>query len=190
MPRIEKTKPKNSSGGYGRLFGITELGQLMTRVQSAVISAGTELERIITAKVEKIENLDDFLKQERMPEGVMLATKRQIKKCTTLDFPGAEPDFLIFKRRQGRQNCYVVELKDGHVFDTKKASAEWQAIHSFIESNAQNLQCTMSAHFCCFNQDSKDAILTGFKNRISKQEAMTEESFANCLNSIMRILSA
>ena len=72
-----------------------------------------------------------------MPEGVFLATKRQIKKSGTLDFAGSEPDFMVFKRRKKIQACHIVELKDGHVFDTKKAGAERTAMHRFIERNAR-----------------------------------------------------
>jgi len=181
MARIENAKVKSSSGAYDRLFGIPALGRLISRVQSAVISSGTELERIILDRVERIDDLDEFLQQEIMPDGVLIAPKKQIKKCQSLDFPDAEPDFLIFKRRGGRQHCHVVELKDGHQFDTKKSSAERRAIHSFIERNAQMLPYRISAHFCCFNQDRQDAIVAGFKNKISQAEAMTGRQFCELL---------
>ncbi len=84
-------------------------------------------------------------------------------------------------RCAGEENCHVVELKDGHQFDTKKASAERRAIHSFIERNAQYLQYRISAHFCCFNQDSREAIVTGFKNKITQDEAMTGREFCALL---------
>ena len=188
MARIRDAKVKETSGGYRRLFGIPALGDLISSVQSTVISSGNELERIVLAQVEQIENLDEFLKLEIMPDGVQVATKTQIKKCKSLkftsaepDFPSAEPDFIIFKRRKGEQCCHVVELKDGHLFDTKKASAEQRAIHSFIERTAQHLRYCMSAHFCCFNQDSRDAIVTGFKNKITHEEAMTGQEFCGLL---------
>lgn len=139
MALIRDSKPKNRSGAYDRLFGIPALGELISRIQSAVTSSGLELEKIILANVRHISDLDEFLQQEIMREGVYIAPKWQIKKCKTLDFRSAEPDFLIFKRRKGKQHCHVVELKDGHVFDTKKASAERQAIHAFIERNAHRL---------------------------------------------------
>ena len=75
----------------------------------------------------------------------------------------------------------MVELKDGHVFDTKKASAERQAIHSFIEFNSPHLAYRISAHFCCFNQDSREAIVTGFKRKITIKEAMTGQEFCDLL---------
>lgn len=124
MARLRDAKPKNTSGSYERIFGNPELGALASKIQSAVITSGSELEAMIVAAVPNIPDLDPFLEQEIMPEGVFLATKRQIKKSGTLDFAGSEPDFMVFKRRKKIQACHIVELKDGHVFDAKKAGAE------------------------------------------------------------------
>ena len=107
--------------------------------------------------------------------------KKMIKESSTLDFAGAEPDFLIFKRREGSQACHLVELKDGDAFDTKKAASEHNSMHSFISKNAQHLQYVVRAHFCCFNQDNKNAIHEGFKKKISIEEAMTGKDFCNLL---------
>ena len=181
MALISDSKPKERSGAYDRLFGIPELGLLISRIQSSVISSGSELERLIIDKVQHIDDLDRFLEQEIMQEGVFIAPKKQVKKCKTLDSISAEPDFLIFKRRRNRQLCHVIELEDGHVFDTKKASAERQAMHTFIEKNGHRLPYIISSHFCCFNQESKEAILTGFKRRISPEEAMTGKEFCQLL---------
>ena len=86
---------------------------------------------------------------------------------------------MVFRRRNRFQHCYVVELKDGHAFDTKKVDAERQAMHGFIER--KNLQYGMSSHFCAFNQHDKEAIRSGFKNRINLQEAMTGREFCELL---------
>ena len=187
MARIQDSKVKETSGGYHRLFGIPGLGRLISRVQSTVISSGTELEHIIPEQVKKvgnlIDNLDDFISKKIMPDGVLMATKQQIKNCNLLDSRGPPPDFLIFKQREGQQNCHVVELKDGHLFDTKKANAERHAIHSFIKHNASRLSFSypLSAHFCCFNQKSRHAIVTGFKGKINREEAMTGQEFCDLL---------
>ena len=181
MARLRDAKPKNTSGSYERIFGNPELGALASKIQSAVITSGSELEAMIVAAVPNIPDLDPFLEQEIMPEGVFLATKRQIKKSGTLDFAGSEPDFMVFKRRRGIQTCHIVELKDGHVFDTKKASAELQAMHGFIERNAQHIQYRFQAHFCAFNQDDRQAIWEGFKKRIAREEAMTGREFCELL---------
>ncbi len=133
-------------------------------------------------RVYKIENLDDFLEKELIPEGVSVAPKKQVKKCELFDHSGiAEPDFIIFKRRHGKQNCYIVELKDGHVFDTKKASAERATVHSFAERNGHRLQSTVSSHICCFNQNDREAIFHGFKKKIPIGEILTGRQFCELL---------
>ena len=181
MARLRDSQPKETTGSYERLFGIPALGNLISRVQSTVISSGTELEKMVVERVAPIDDLDEFLQSEIMPEGVYLAPKAQVKKCETLNFPQGEPDFLVFKRRKGRQECFVIELKDGHMFDTKKASAERRAMHSFVERNAQHLQYRVHCHFCAFNQSSRDAIVRGFKSKITKEEALTGREFCKLL---------
>jgi len=181
MARLRDARPKNTSGSYARLFNDDALGELASKIQSAVISSGSELEAIISRSVYKIPDLDVFLDQEIMAEGVQLARKREIKRSQILDFAGSEPDFMVFRRRNGVQTCHIVELKDGHVFDTKKASAERQAMHGFIERNAQHIQYRFQAHFCAFNQDCKQAIWDGFKRKIAKTEVMTGREFCDLL---------
>lgn len=181
MALIEEAEGRKEGSGYFRLFGDSEVGHLVSRAHSAVISSGTELERLIKSRVNLIDSLDDFLKQEIMPDGVLVADKQKVKKCKTLDFAGPEPDFLIFKRRRNKQACYLVELKDGDSFDTKKSSAEHISMHSFISKNAQHLQYKVQAHFCCFNQNNRQAIIDGFKHKIAPNEAMTGREFCDLL---------
>ena len=45
MAKIKDSKPKGTSRGYHRLFGNDELGDLMSKVQSAVIRSGIEARR-------------------------------------------------------------------------------------------------------------------------------------------------
>ena len=131
--------------------------------------------------VPNIGDLDTFLEQEIMPDGVFLVRKSQIKRSSTLDFAGSEPDFMVFKRHHGIQSCHIIELKDGHVFDTKKASAEHEAMHGFIQRNAQHIQYRFQAHFCAFNQQDRNVIWEGFKKRIALEEVMTGPEFCKLL---------
>ena len=87
MALIEKAKGRKD-GGYTRLFGNEQLGHLISRMQSTVISSGTELERTIKDKVNLIDDLDSFLKREIMPDGVFVADKRKVKSCESLFFAG------------------------------------------------------------------------------------------------------
>lgn len=63
MALIRKAKGRKAGSGYSRLFGDDTLGHLMSRVQSAVITSGTELEKLIKARVELISDLDYFLSE-------------------------------------------------------------------------------------------------------------------------------
>ncbi len=185
MARIDRKQDGSergrTGGGYERLLGNEELGLLISKVQSAVNSSGTELERLIRCKVQAIDSLDEFIKSDIMPDGIFLANKPQIKKSDSLQFSGSEPDFIIFRRRNNQQRCHIVELKDGDNFDTKKAEAERRSMHQFIGANGANLPYIISSHFCCFNQNSREAIVAGFKNKITIEEAMTGREFCDLL---------
>jgi len=175
---LENANPKNVSGGYMRVLGDAGLASLISKVQSTVISAGRELERMIISRVPKItdfySDLDTFLLQNSsMREGVFLVPKSQLKQSKLLGFSGAEPDFVIFKNRGGKQSCHVIELKDGHVFDTKKAEGEERTMRDFIQQNAHNIPYTVKGHFCAFNQTDKSKILEGFKHKIQPEQALT-----------------
>ena len=183
MAKLRDSKLRETTGAYERLFGIPALGLLISRVQSTVISSGNELEGIILEKAHNpIEDLDVFLNDEIMKNGIFLAPKKEIKKCQTLHFPEGDPDFLVFKRKNSESRCYVVEVKDGFSFDTKKASAELSNMRSFVEQNRQNLNCNeISFHFVGFNKDDRESIVKGFKNKITLEEAMTGREFCNLI---------
>lgn len=181
MALISEAKGRKAGSGYERLFGNSDLGYLISRVQATVISSGTELERVIRSQVTLIPDLDQFLESEIMPEGVFVADKKVIKKSQKIDFAGAEPDFIIFRRREGKQRCHLVELKDGDTFDTKKAAAEHTNMHSFISLNAQHIPYIIQSHFCSFNQDSRESIVIGFKKKIAEEEAMTGREFCDLI---------
>ncbi len=181
MTKIPKKLKNKPSGSYARLFGNTKLGELISKVHSGSIQAGNKLENIITERVQIVNDLDDFLSKEIMPDGVFLATKNQIKESTKLNIQGSEPDFMIFKRREGSQHCHVVELKDGYSFDTKKAESEYTTLHRFVAKNASKLPYRIFTHFCAFNEDNNEIIWKGFKRKISLEEAMTGREFCDLL---------
>lgn len=181
MAKIKDGNPGREDGAYYRIFGDKELGALISRIHATSIRAGTELEKMISQRVELIDDLDKFLKKDEMPDGVWIAPKREIKRCEQIKFAEAEPDFLVFKRKDGHQHCHVIELKDGDAFDTKKATGEWTSMRNFISHIADKIPYRVNAHFCCFNQADKDVIVTGFKGRITLQEAMTGEEFCELL---------
>ena len=156
---------------------------LVSKIQSAVTSSGNELEELISDSVQNIDDFDKFLQRGIIPDEVSLARKQHMKNSRILHFEGSEPDFMIVRRREGKQNCYIVELKDGHVFDTKKVDAELEAMRAFaklVERRCQ-FKSTVSYHFCAFNQNNKKEIRKGFKNKITDEQAMTGKEFCELL---------
>ena len=171
----------NSTGSYARVLGVPELGALVSKIHSASIRNGNQLERMVAERVQHVPDLDEFLTSDIMPDGVLLATKQAIKASATISSGGAEPDFMVFRRRDGQQRCHIIELKIGHVFDTKKAAAEHSSIHRFLARAAPDIPYVMTSHFCAFFQDDHDAILNGFKRKIAREEAMTGQEFCDLL---------
>ncbi len=181
MTSLKDSKPKNISGAYERLFDDPELGALISKVQSAVIRSGAELEKLIADSVQNVGDLDEFLEQEIIQEGIFLAHKKQIRESNNVNFENWEPDFMVFEHRQDTRICYIVELKDGHVFDTKKALSESQSMHRFVEYSTLHNQYSLKVRLCAFNQDDQNAIWEGFKRKIEFCEAMTGREFCDLL---------
>ena len=133
MALIENAKGRRadqSPSGYTRLFGVPALGNLISRIQAAVISSGSELEQLIWDRVVQVDDLDYFLKTTLHSEEdkVFVAREQQVKTCKTIRSE-YEPDFLAFHPLT--RNCYIVEVKDGDQFDTKKAAGERQMLGNF-----------------------------------------------------------
>ena len=175
MALIEKAKGRRkdqSPSGYTRLFGIPALGQLMSRIQGAVISSGTELEDLIWERVNQITDLDEFL-DRTLQDGedkVFVARKQQVKHSKKIHSQ-YEPDFLGFNPHQ--RKLYVVEVKDGDQFDTKKSAGEHATLHNFRNDVSSELPYSTEIYMCCFNARSRDEIYAGLKSKFSKDEVMT-----------------
>lgn len=182
MARLVDRKGRtDGKSGYIRLLGDQELGQLISRLHGAVCSAGSELERVIQERANRIDDLDEFLLQDLGPDGIFLVTKNQLKGSEILETPGTEPDFIVFERQNNKLHCRIIELKDGDSFDTKKAASERQALHSYSATNAQFIRSTVEVHVVAFNQDNRQAIYDGFKRKVPLSECMTGREFCELL---------
>jgi hypothetical protein len=180
MALIENRKGR-TDGGYTRLFGDPLLGQLLSRVQSAVIASGSELERFVIESTRTLEDVDRFLDMDLIPEGVFVAPKKALKKSKLINYADVEPDFVVFERKAKRHHCYLIELKDGDTFDTKKAAGERDSLHRFMIAISPYIQFSTSIHFCCFHRETRGQIVEGFKRKISANEAMTGREFCELL---------
>ncbi len=169
-------------GAYARCFGDAKLSHLLSRVQGLIIRNGNELEKLVTHLMadKLISDVDEFLSAQIMDIGVRVATKKAVKKCISLNGDGIEPDFIVFDREPHSQHCYVVELKDGHEFDTKSSEKEQQNLVDFLATNESTLHY-YSCHgkICGFNANTREEIRIGFKRKISVEEAMTGREFCD-----------
>lgn len=175
MALIERAKGRRQGqapSGYTRLFGNQDLGNLMSRVQGTVIASGTELEHQIMAKVKHIQDLDDFLanKLHSQEPGVWVATKKQVKNSKIIHSQ-YEPDFLAFRLTD--RVCYVVEVKDGDQFDTKKAYSEHASLSNFNNDIARAIPFSTRIYLCSFNAPDIDSIYNGLKRKFQKDELLT-----------------
>ena len=175
MALIENAKGRRanqSPSGYTRLFGVPALGNLISRIQAAVISSGSELEQLIWDHVVQIDDLDHFLRTTLHSEEdrVFVARKQQVKNCKTIRSE-YEPDFLAFQ--PSTRNCYIVEVKDGDQFDTKKAAGERQMLGNFRTDISHSVPYITHVYLCSFNAPTKDEIYRGLKRKFQMGELIT-----------------
>ena len=174
---IKNSKLGREDGGYSRLFGNKKLGALISRVHSTTISAGTELERMVQNRAKTLDDLEEFL-LGKLPSGTYLIPKKIIKKSSLKT--KQEPDFLIIK--VDKKHCYIIELKDGDTFDTKKVAGERQSLIEFLNQISQKTPYSYSIHICSFNQSDRNEISKGMKGAFKLEEILTGQEFCDLLN--------
>jgi len=181
--KIKDTKPGRKDGAYTRLLGNEELGALISRVHSASISSGLELEKLILAKsdlflVQTAEEMESLLLNgEKFDKKTYLIPKKVVKKSKFKS--EHEPDYLILKK--ATKTLFITELKDGDSFDTKKSAGEAESLRKFKNHISENVPYKTLILVCCFNQTSKEKILQGFKQKIKPEEAFTGQEFCKLI---------
>ena len=183
MAKIRNSNPKTSSGGYDRVFDSVEVGTLIQKVQSTVISNGSELERIIVRYSVVIENLDKWVEDfiaHKIQMGTYLCPKKALKG-SSYKMSKHEPDMAIFQFTEELSNCYIVEMKDGDSFDTKKADGEHKSREEYCTFLGRKIPFITNFYICCFNQSDKEIIQKGFKEKFSIEEIMTGQELCSLL---------
>lgn len=183
MVKIRDSNPGRKDGGYARIFDDPNIGALISELQSTSIRAGNDLEEIVQREAQShgiaIDDLDAFLSNGN--DGVYIASKYVIRASKSIQSPSAEPDFLIFQREGVVRRCFVVELKDGDTFDTKKSSGEVSSLNKFAQSVGSTLPYSTAIKVCSFNQSDKDAIVIGLKNEVAINQVWTGREFCELL---------
>ncbi|MBF1051259.1 MAG: restriction endonuclease, partial [Peptostreptococcaceae bacterium] len=185
MAKIKNAKVKTSSGGFTRIFDDEHLGNLISKIQSTSITNGNELEKLIVSRANSIDDLDDFLyncKKDIVDVGSYLCTKKVIKK-SLYSLSSHEPDLIVFEiNKNGDKNCYIIELKDGDNFDTKKSLAEYNSLVEYKNHLGSKIQFVTNYYICSFNQSDKENITKGFKGKFNINEVMTGKELCLLLN--------
>lgn len=173
-------RKEQSPSGYSRLFGNSELGNLLSRVQGTVISAGSELEKLIIERCKLIKDFDKFITNlDDRSSGIFVATKRQIKASKIIKSK-FEPDLLAFDLV--KRVCYVIEVKDGDQFDTKKAEGERVTLHNFVNEVSPILPFSFKVIMSSFNARDKNEIYAGLKHKFPKDELATGKELCQLLD--------
>ncbi|HVO71406.1 MAG TPA: hypothetical protein VMT24_15255 [Aggregatilineaceae bacterium] len=80
-----------------------------------------------------------------------------------------EADFLVVDNINRR--FMLVEVKEGYVFDTKKADGELESLKNITSWLAQEFAFRTHYFLCSFNQEHKETIVQGTKKRFSFNRA-------------------
>lgn len=197
MLRIEHSKEGRKDGGYTRVLGNEDLGALISRLQSTVISSGNALEAFI---YQEIISQDKFIKtisnlttlDSEINSGINLLSIDHLKEKDFLPKKNnslKKQDFYIVD--YSNNIFYLVELKEGDTFDTKKSSGEWSALNiaeQFYSSRLSNFNIVKI--FVSFTSITKQQVFIGAKKIIPLENCMTGHEFCDLLGiSFNKIMS-
>jgi len=161
-------RDNETPSGYERLFGNSQLGKLISKVQSAVISTGNELENVIASKIidPKGVSIQNINKEKRIFEGVKQGHKIVI-------------DCVIEKDNK----ICLIEIKDGDTFDTKKVAGELESLKLVKQYLIKKglLEKNIEIKFCSFNAINHEQIEKGAKGLLDKSMAMTGKELCELL---------
>lgn len=169
------------------MLGNEQLGSLISRLQSTVISNGNELERLLLERCKQVQDVDFFIFQttnNKTENGAYVCTKKIFKKSTTYctsDISGIEPDLIIFIVSNSKV-CKIVELKDGDAFDTKKSQGEYENLSNFALHFGAKIPFITDFYICSFNQENKEVIYNGFKKKFDYVHILTGRELCEILD--------
>lgn len=168
MALISKARGRGEDetpSGYERLFGNRQLGMLMSKVQSAVISTGNELEGMLADQIKDTKgiSIQKINKENRVFKGIKNGH-----------------DIIIDCVIEKNGKFMLIEIKDGDTFDTKKVAGEVESLLTakdhLIKTHKLKEQEVL-VFYCSFNATSHQQIERGAKGLLPKNSAMTGQEF-------------
>jgi len=155
--------------GYERLFGNRQLGMLLSKVQSAVISSGTELEGFLASRLKKTGGISIHKINK---------DKRVFKKAKN----GHNIIIDCVVEKQGK--IMLIEIKDGDTFDTKKVAGEIESLvmtKNHIIKTRKVKEQDIIIKYCSFNARDHKQIERGAKGLLPENSAMTGKELCDLL---------
>ena len=152
----------------------------MSRVQATVIRTGNELEHLIEQETpDRLKaDLENIFAKQKPKANIQVIFQARMPPSGRSR--GEKADIVIFEHSNKR--AMVVELKDGDTFDTKKSSGELDSMITFAKWFEGNTGYLTSFYFCSFNQEDKQAIVSGAKGRFDISHAMTGRELCELLS--------
>jgi hypothetical protein len=162
-----------SGEGFTRIFGNEQIGLLFSKVQAAVIRSGFELETVIWNIIpdEQKTTLDALNESGNFQRPRFQVVLKPSRPDPENPKRSVEADFLVVDNQAKR--FMLVEVKEGHVFDTKKADGELSSLKNITGWLAQEYAFKTHYYLCSFNQVSKEAIVAGAKKRFTIDHVLT-----------------
>lgn len=103
MAKIENSKGRKEGSGYVRVFeGNNQLGHLMSRVHSTLISDERDLVRLIESQLKFIDNLDEFLNWDIHRES---ADDAEVQNARLRRIPFGFHHIQSERRKTGMPSC-------------------------------------------------------------------------------------
>ena len=152
----------------------------MSRVQATVIRTGNELENFLEKETPNWIKTDLASALYGMLPLSDIQVVFQAKMPPFGEDHGEKADIVVLEH--AKKNAFVVELKDGDTFDTKKSDGELKSMTRFTNWLAEKTDYTTTFYFCSFNQSDKQAIVAGAKGRFNTSHAMTGRELCNILS--------
>lgn len=139
----------------------------MSKVQSAVISTGNELEAMLASQIKDTKgiSIQKINKENRVFKGIKDGH-----------------DIIIDCVVEKNGKFMLIEIKDGDTFDTKKVAGE---VGSLLTAKAHLIKHNkikeqdVSIHYCSFNATNHEQVERGAKGLLPKGSAMTGQEFCD-----------
>ncbi len=104
-------------------------------------------------------------------------------KASKYHVHGHEPDLMIFYLdKNGRGVCYIIELKVGAAFDTKKADGEKETLEICRSVLGPKLPFITNFYLCAFHAKDRKEIVNGLKGRFNDDEVITGQELCDILS--------